>query len=534
MDGSATSDPLRAEKHATKKNRLATTHAFRESVMPAETTLTNEVFQRMLLESLPLAQAVLLLCAYALDHLFLERLFSRYRGRCYTRKLTFTVMIQFIRDALSVRHGSGRAAFMQCSSPKPSATLRAVYRKLSRMPLGLSMALVRESVLPLIQVMPGPVRKRAASLKNFRCIVMDGKTIKHVTHRLKILRHWRGRVVSGKMLAALDLDHGLIMAFECTRDSAANDCSLVDGLLKQLGPAPEGEVRLFINDRQFSDLPRLRALGDGDHHFLIRHNRNLPFYADPNRQPRKGRDRRGLDYVEEWGWMGQPTRQDRYYVRRITLVRPTEEENVSVITDLLDEQRYPAQDLLDVYLERWEIERVFERVTEVFHLKTLIGGDPLATLFQTAFCCVLYNQIQVVRAHVAAGNQKPVEEISTHNLFTSCSDQLKAWAVAGEPKAAAKLFSEPLDAQHTRPWLQRLLGRTWHEAWRKAPKQPKHGKTLKTHYPTRGYSNVARLQDADEAKKRRARRKMASLTKTRRQATTGATNRTVRMAARTQ
>ena len=48
------------------------------------------------------------------------------------------------------------------------------------------------------------------------------------------------------------------------------------------------------------------------------------------------------------------------------------------------------------------IERMFQQVAEVFHLATLIGGSPEATVFQLAFCLLLYNMIQVVRASLAA------------------------------------------------------------------------------------------------------------------------------------
>ena len=57
-------------------------------------------------------------------------------------------------------------------------------------------------------------------------------------------------------------------------------------------------------------------------------------------------------------------------MRQIHLVRPGEEE-LYLVTDLLDEQKYPAEDLLAVYLKRWGIERVFQKITEVFHLERL-------------------------------------------------------------------------------------------------------------------------------------------------------------------
>ena len=45
----------------------------------------------------------------------------------------------------------------------------------------------------------------------------------------------------------------------------------------------------------------------------------------------------------------------RRYVRQIHLIRPGGED-VYLVTDLLDETRYPAADLLEAYLMRWEVE----------------------------------------------------------------------------------------------------------------------------------------------------------------------------------
>lgn len=63
-----------------------------------------------------------------------------------------------------------------------------------------------------------------------------------------------------------------------------------------------------------------------------------------------------------------------------------------------DAAQYPANALFDLYLARWGIERVFQQITEVFHLQTLIGTTPQGTVFQCAFCLLLYNLGQVVRA----------------------------------------------------------------------------------------------------------------------------------------
>jgi hypothetical protein len=46
---------------------------------------------------------------------------------------------------------------------------------------------------------------------------------------------------------------------------------------------------------------------------------------------------------------------------------------------------------------RWGIERVFQKSTEVLHLEHLLGTTPEGTLFQLAFCLLVYQVIQVVR-----------------------------------------------------------------------------------------------------------------------------------------
>jgi IS4 transposase len=98
----------------------------------------------------------------------------------------------------------------------------------------------------------------------------------------------------------------------------------------------------------------------------------------------------------EWGWLGAVKQGcRRRYVRRITLERPGEEE-VALLTDLLDAELWPATDLLSVYLTRWQIENVFQAITEVFALRHLMGCTARATVFQASLCLLMYNVLQVL------------------------------------------------------------------------------------------------------------------------------------------
>src|SRR5262249_58614500 len=115
----------------------------------------------------------------------------------------------------------------------------------------------------------------------------------------------------------------------------------------------------------------------------------------------------------------------RRYVRRITLERPGAEA-VRLVTDLLDGQAYPAADLLATYLLRWQIENVFQAITEVFELRHLIGCTPQATVFQASLCLVMYNVLQVLRgsAAVVAAEPVAVEALSAEQIFADLHEEL--------------------------------------------------------------------------------------------------------------
>ena len=84
---------------------------------------------------------------------------------------------------------------------------------------------------------------------------------------------------------------------------------------------------------------------------------------------------------------------------------------------------------------------MFQQVTEVFGLEGLIGGTPKACLFQFAFCLLLYNMIQVMRAYVAEAQQREIEEISSEKLFDDVKRELIAWNVMLDVESTTHYFA---------------------------------------------------------------------------------------------
>ncbi len=138
------------------------------------------------------------------------------------------------------------------------------------------------------------------------------------------------------------------------------------------------------------------------------------------------------------------------------------------MTDLLDEARHPAADLLAVSLARWQIETVFQQIIEVFHLQRLIGCRPPATVFQASLCLVLFNVLQLVRGYVAGGRPEPVvESVSAEQLFADLTKDLVGLHEVLTVDEVVGGVSVPGGDGPLRDRLRGLLGGLWSPKWAK-------------------------------------------------------------------
>ena len=438
-------------------------------------------FPADVLARLPLAEAVLSAWAYLAQDDFLDQIFRDHRGRSFEDTLTFPVLVQLIADALTRYHGSGRKSFRKAKEQHRLATgIRAVYAKLGRIPTSLSLGFFHDLTARLRLLWPAGTAVTAlpASLDELTVVVVDGKKIKRVAKRLRLLRGQPGQLYGGKLLVAYLPRQGLAVALAADPDGEANDIRLVPQLLPRARACIAGP-RLWVEDRQFCDLDQPAALTREGDHFLIRFSLKTSFHPDPERPARTGHDSSGRACTEAWGWMGATAEPRRRYVRRITLPRPGEEA-VILVTDLLDGARYPAADLLAVYLARWQIENVFQQITEVFDLRQLIGCTPEATVFQASFCLVLYNLVGLLRAHIAAGRPEPtpVASLSAEKLFDDIREELVALHRLLGPAELRTCLPRPRTVAEVVGRLQELLARAWSAEWLKA-------KNAKPRPPTR-------------------------------------------------
>lgn len=426
-------------------------------------------FAREVLSRLPLAEAVLSLWRWVADPAFLLSVFAQHSGLGYEKEIRFEVLVQLIADALLEHQGSGRKSFERGREQGLlTASVQAVYQKLGRRALGVSEAWLAESTARVRPVYPVAAwLSLPPALQDLEVLIVDGKAIKRVAKRLKPLQGRKGGVLGGKALVALELRSGLAVAMATPPDGETNEAKLVPALLPQVREQVEGR-RLWVADRQFGDLTQTAAFASGSDHFLVRYHPKTSFGLDATRPAPQGQDAQGRVWEHDWGWLGCESAPQRRFVRRLTLVRPGE-ETIILLTDVLDAAQVPANDLLDLSLARWSIERVFQQITEVFHLQTLIGTTPQGTVFQFAFCLLLSNLVQVVRAYGATAQTRPVSTISTELLFDDVHRQLVAFTELVPPGQVEPLLPVRPSVEQLCAQLTRLLATVWSTRWLKAP-----------------------------------------------------------------
>jgi len=451
------------------------------AAMPPDQELPLEILAPFVLQRVPLANACLTAWSYMLNSEFLGDLYERHRGRSYEDILTFPNIVELVRDALVLHKGSGRASLERADEQEELPTCHgAFYGKLRRIPLGLSLGFMEECTERLRALRPTGAwaEPLPASLAGMTVTIVDGKQIKNVAKRLLALRSKPGKIIGGKILGIYVPAEGLVVAMAADRDGEANDVRLMPEAIRRANARIKG-VKLWVADRQFCDLNQPTILTEQGHHFLFRRTMKMTFTADSNRAHREAVDSQGRTVFEHWGWIGAEKEKRRRYVRQIHLIRPGQDD-VYLLTDLLDENAYPADDLLLVYLKRWDIERVFQKITEVFGLQQLIGCSPEATIFQASFCMVLYNLLQLMCAFMAASQKDLLAEaVSIEKLFEDVHRQLTTLVVLFPSAMIAGWYTVVWSPEEVSRRLQILIGASWTPRYRKAVNKKPRPKVTK-------------------------------------------------------
>ena len=451
-------------------------------------------FSTSALKRCPLAEAVLCCLDHVCDSDFLADVFETHRGASRERILTFENLVNVVRSAVFEHGGSARSALREADL---SISKSAFYDKLSRVPLELSEALLREGTHRVCDLLPSKRESQVPDcLAAFRVGIIDGKKVKNVGKRLTIARRYGGgKLLGAKALVLFDMNLGMIVASEGELDGERNDGPQLPGLMDQVQSLDEQQPWLFVADSQYCDLTAPKNFRRVGAEFVVRYHSKTGFFPDEERGEQQSMDEDQREVIEDWGSLGKPSASNAIEVRRIRVKRPEFKNDVVLITTLLDSEAYPATDIMQVYFQRWDIETAFNKLSEVFSLLHVIGCKPRATFFQFVLCCLVYNIMQLVRHHLGQQNELEPQDVSMQMLHTEIVKQLTALFMFVDDDEICAAISTPQTLAQRHQRITDTLATAWKPHFEKTPnKKPKRG-APPPHKPPipGGHTSVQRL-----------------------------------------
>ena len=276
-------------------------------------------------------------------------------------------------------------------------SITSSYDKFGNLPLFLSQALLEEGTQRLNAVLPEvlAVDPLPDCWAGFNSLALTARRSSTFTGCCKPLRGLQAGILGARASVGLNLRTGLAVATAGHLDGEAGEAALTEGLLGKFAALAGGLGKswLAVLDRLYCNLSFPQKVLKAGGHFLIRYCTNMMFVPDASRPARRAATPTGDGSCRSGvGWAR--LRGRTACTCAITKHLPNDQE-LGVVTDLLDETTYPAEATLSTYRNRWSLETVFQQITDVFSLKHLIGTQPKAVLFQLSFCLLLYNSLQV-------------------------------------------------------------------------------------------------------------------------------------------
>jgi len=409
---------------------------------------------------------------WIVDEPSLDSLFNDAADGQYTREFALRHFVQVMLDVACGTKPSTRAAFLR-RRLEDVASISAFYRKLHRMELGVTASIVRQTAERARRLIAAAGGLKPEPVPTYACRILDGNVLTSTEHRLKPLRSTRSGALPGMSLAIYEPCSGLVRDVILEEDAHTQERALLSQVAIEAG-------QLWIADRNFCVRTFLFRIARAGAYFLVRrHNSTLPFEPIGSLKA-VGRCATGK-ILEQHIWVDDPeTTETRHRLRRIVLRldEPTRdgETEIVLITNLPD--TVSAEQCCAAYLDRWQIEGHFQKLTDLLHCEVPSLGYPCAALFAFSMSVAAGNALAVLTANLrVAHGDEMVEELSNFALVEEAAEIYPGMMMAVPAPhwsfvrgASAETMAETLTALATNVPIERMLRS------RRGPKKPRKTK----------------------------------------------------------
>ena len=425
-----------------------------------------------------------------------ERLQALYEQapRCWTRELTVQALFRLVTEVVAGARNAVHAAYQaDQSQPEPSipVSAEAVYGKLGRMPHEFGSLLVQTSAERLLPVLAHGQPRQFPGLKGYRVQIIDGTDLGGTEHRLAVLRGIKAAGLPGRMVVLYDWATGICCDMAASEDAYTSERVLVERILGRAVPED-----LVVMDRYYCTVPVMQGLRNRSASFVIRADeRNLRCRTN-GRRTYVGRSTTGKVF-EQMLEIEDTQTGECFNVRRLTLVldEPTEDGDTEVrlLTNL--PSSICALRIVELYRERWTLERHFDFLKNCLHGEIESLGKPKAALFMMCMALVAGNALAVVRQAVRTiHGQSELDRLSGYYLADELAKNDHAIDVLVTKIEWQDIQRLPVRAFWN--WSQRVAKHIRTRGFHKHPRGPKYPLPKRASGKHRHHYSTQRLLEA--------------------------------------
>jgi IS4 transposase len=425
-----------------------------------------EIFERFVQDS-PVSVMTQALLENALSPETVNTLFEDVAERQYTRDLLFSDVVNLMGTVVCRIRPSISAAYKKHKDAL-GVTRKAVYKKIDRVELGISAALVRHTAGALDPVITAMNGRREPWLSGYRTRIIDGSHLPGTEHRIKPLRTTRAGALPGQALVVFEPGSGLVTDVVLCEDGHAQERSMTDAILALVRPRD-----LWIADRNFCTTTILFGIAGRGGSFVIRQHGSTLTWEAVGERVAKGRCETGEVFEQTLRLTND--HGEIVFVRRITveLDQPTRDgdHTLHILTNLPEEDA-DALTVAALYRKRWTIETAFQELEASLHGEIDTLGYPKAALFAFCIALVSYNVLNTIKAAIrSVHGAAAAEAISGSDLAEEVAGTHRGMLIA-IPKDEWTVFHD-LSPEQMGQFLMASARVIRLDEYRKQPRGPK-------------------------------------------------------------
>lgn len=415
----------------------------------------------------------------------IDHLFEKYARCQYQQDLLFSSLVDLMSTVVCGIYPSVNAAYRK-KAEQLAVSTTALYNKLQGVEIEVCQGLLTETATQLQELILEMGDSPVSILPGYQIRIVDGSCLASTEHRLKPTREIKAAPLPGKAIVVFDPNQKLVLDILCEEDGYTQERALFPLLLSKIKPQ-----ELWIGDRNFCTAEFLTGIDYQKAFFLIREHKSLPYKPLSELKP-TGEIKTGKLFSQMISIsFGVKVVSCRRIV--LKLYQPTRdgEEEICILSNLLPE--ISDAQIAKIYQRRWNIETLFQTVTENFNgeIKTL--AYPKAALFSYSMALVTYNILATIKyiLSVVHGWGKIEAGISDYYLVDEIQGTYRGMIIAVPENDWQSINQWELSSLIE--WLKHLANHVYLKGFRKTPRGIKKPKKPLKADPKRPHFSTARL-----------------------------------------